>query len=65
MGDETSLIVVGSHDKNGEVSPFSQTGPQVTLYALGEGGSCADYSGVDKYHTYDRGSTVYGESDHC
>ena len=42
---ELSLIVVGSHDPNGEaVSTCSQTGPALSLYALGRGGTCAEAS---------------------
>ena len=44
---ELPIIVVGSHDVNGMRSPWSQTGNSLTVYALGEGISCA--SGQDPH----------------
>ncbi|KAN0074824.1 Peptidase S8/S53 domain containing protein [Elaphomyces granulatus] len=41
LGQETSLIVVGSHGPDWTPAPYSRTGRALTLYALGIGGVCA------------------------
>ncbi|KAN0068937.1 Peptidase S8/S53 domain containing protein [Elaphomyces granulatus] len=45
LGQETSLIVVGSHGPDWTPASYSQTGPALTLYALGTGGVCASSTG--------------------
>ncbi|KAN0067351.1 Peptidase S8/S53 domain containing protein [Elaphomyces granulatus] len=45
LGQETSLIVVGSHGPDWTPAPHSRTGPALTLYALGTGGVCANSTG--------------------
>ncbi|KAN0067062.1 Peptidase S8/S53 domain containing protein [Elaphomyces granulatus] len=45
LGQETSLIVVGSHGLDWTAESYSQTGPALTLYALGTGGVCASSTG--------------------
>ena len=57
---EISLIVVGSHDQDGEAADYSQTGHALSLYALGEGGTCAG-SGGDYLVGYS--GTSFGELD--
>lgn len=49
LGVKMPLIVVGSHELDGKASSFSQTGPALTLFALGNNGNCADYSGANKF----------------
>jgi hypothetical protein len=57
---ELSLIVVGSHDLDGEAVASSQTGNALSLYALGKGGTCARSPGdyLDGYS-----GTSFGELD--
>jgi hypothetical protein len=49
LGAKTPIIVVGSHELDGKESSFSKTGPALTLFALGNNGNCADYSGANKF----------------
>ena len=59
---ELSLIVVGSHDPNGKAASTSQTGPALSLYALGSGGTCAKAL-QDSYMTWKYEGTSFGELD--
>lgn len=56
-------MVVGSHGLDGKALWWSQTGPQVNMYALGDNSRCADKSNPMQFMV-DRGTSL-GKPDRC